>query len=229
VNLRALQLLLAVLPVRPLAAQIPRFQHYLGGELGISRPRFQSASPGGGEKLSGLVLGGRLHVALHPVSLDVSYSQGRLTADTGSAAARALVEGSVLVVARPLNWLALKAGPHLRAYAAPGGTERWVLWEARAHADAPILEGKWVAYGELWLAVASSVNVDPGSAGARGAEAGLSIKVPGSPVWARLAYLVDQSRLANSTRTESLQSIALSIELAARVPDYILPIGHRLR
>jgi hypothetical protein len=216
VNLRALLLLLAILPARPLAAQLPRIQQYLGGELGISRPRFQSASPGGGEKLSGLVVGGSVHVTLRPVSLELSYSQGRLTADTGNAAARDLVEGSLLLTGRPLNWLALKVGPHLRAYAAPGGTERWVLWEARARADAPILEGKWLVYGELWVAVASSVNVDPGSGGARGAEAGLTVRVPQTPLWARLAYVVDQSRFKNGTRTESVQSVVLALGLSAR-------------
>ena len=228
-NLRTFPLLLALLPARPLAAQLPlpQIRQYLGGEFAISRPRFQTASPGGGEKLSGLMVGGRLHVALHPVSLDLSYSQGRLTADTGGAAARAIVEGSLLATARPLDWLALKVGPHLRAYAAPGGTERWVLWEARAHAETPILEGRWLAYGELWLAVGSSVNVDPGSAGARGAEAGLTIKLPQSPLWVRLGYAVDQARLKNDTRIESVQSVILAVALAARVPDHIITFGHR--
>jgi hypothetical protein len=216
VNPHALALLVVLLPARPLAAQIPR---YLGADLGISRPRFQSASPGGGEKLSGLVIGGRLQFALRPVSLELSYSQGRLTADTGSAAARDIVEGSLFVTARPVSWLAVKAGPHLRAFSAPGGTERWVLWEGRAHADAPILAGTWLAYAELWMAVASSVNVDPGAAGARGAEAGLSIKVPQSPLWVRLAYVVDQAKFKNDTRTEGVQSVILAIGLAAPAPS----------
>jgi len=213
VNLRALPLLLACLPARPLVAQIPR---YVGLDLQISRPRFQSASAGGGEVLTGLVAGGRLRIVLRPVSLDLSYSQGRLTADTGSAAARDIVEGSLFFVVRPVPWLALKAGPHLRAYAAPGGTERWVLWEGRAHADAPLLEGGWRAYGELWVAVASSVNVDPGAEGARGAEVGLTVKLPQSPLWGRLAYLVDQARLKNDARTESVQSVIVAIGFGGR-------------
>ena len=198
---------------RPLAAQVPRF---LGLDLQVSRPRFQSTSPGGGEMLSGLVAGGRVRVVLRPVSLDLSYSQGRLTADTGSAAARDIVEGSLFLSARPVPWLALKAGPHLRAFAAPGGTERWVLWEGRAHVEAPIVPGEWMAYVEGWVAVASSVNVDPGAAGARGAEAGLTIKLPHSPLWGRLAYVVDQAQLKNGARTESVQSVVLAIEFGGR-------------
>lgn len=213
-NARILVALLACLPpVRPLAAQV---QRYLGFDLQISRPRFQSTSPGGGEMLSGLVAGGRLRVVLRPLSLDLSYSQGRLTADTGGAAARDIVEGSLLVAARPVPWLALKAGPHLRAFAAPGGTERWVLWEGRAHADAPIVPGEWLAYFEAWVAVASSVNVDPGASGAHGAEAGFTVKVPQSPVWGRLAYIVDQARLKNGARSETLQTVVLSIGIGER-------------
>lgn len=218
-NLRALPLVLGFLPVSPIAAQVPR---YLGGDLGISWPQFQSASPGGGAKLSGLVAGGRLRVDLRPVSFELSYSQGRLAADTGGAPARDIVEGSLFLTARPLPWLALKAGPHLRAYAAPGGTERWVLWEGRAHADAPIIEGQWLAYGEVWVAVASSVNVSSGASGARGAEAGLTLKLPQSPkllqspLWVRLAYVVDQARLKNNAGTESLQSVVLAIGLGGR-------------
>jgi len=212
-NLRTLPLLLAFLPAVPLAAQVPR---YFGVDLGIARPDFQSTSPVGGEKLSGLVFNERLRIVLRPVSLDLWYSQGRLTADTGHSAAREIVEGSVFVTARPVPWLALKAGPHLRAFAAPGGTERWVWWEGRAHADAPIREGEWLAYGEVWIAVASSVNVAPGAAGARGAEAGLTLKLPRSPLWARLAYLVDQTRLKNGAGTESLQSVAVAIGFGGR-------------
>ena len=208
-----LALLAAMAPTGPLAAQLPR---NLGLDLQISRPRLQSTSPGGGEMLSGLVAGGRLRVVLRPVSLDLSYSQGRLTADTGGAAARDIVEGSLLVAARPVPWLALKAGPHLRAFAAPGGTERWVLWEGRAHADAPIVQGEWLAYVEAWVAVASSVNVDPGASGARGAEAGLTVKVPQSPLWGRLAFVVDQARLKNGARSETLQTVVLSIGLGER-------------
>lgn len=209
----ALALLLAALPLRPLQAQQPR---PLTWDLGLSWPQFQSASAGGAERLSGLVAGGRLRFTVLPLSLDLSYSQGRLTAHSVGTASRDIVEGSLLLGGRPLPWLSLKAGPHLRAFPAPGGTERWVLWEGRAHADAPMLGDEWLAYGELWVAVASSVNVSPGAGGARGAEAGLSLRLPQSPLWARLAYVVDQASFKGGARTESLQSVVLTIGLHGR-------------
>ncbi len=212
---RALPWLLIALAARPtpLTAQLP---HYLGVDVGLSRLQFQSASPGGGEKLSGFAALGHWRIVLRPVSLDLSYAQGRLAADTGGAAARSFVEGTVFLTARPVPWLALKAGPQLRAYAAPGGTERWVWWEGRAHADAPLLDGEWLAYGEVWVAVASSVNVIPGASGAHGAEVGLTLKLPQSPVWGRLAYAVDQARFKNGARTESLQSVVLTAGFGGR-------------
>ena len=212
---RALPLLLLALAARPvpLAAQLPR---YLGLDVGLSRLQFQSSSPSGGEKLSGFAALGHWRIVLRPVSLDLSYAQGRLAADTGSAVARSFVEGAVFLTARPAPWLVLKAGPHVRAYAAPGGTERWILWEGRAHADAPLLDGEWLAYGELWVSVASSVNVVPGASGARGAEVGLTLKLPQSPVWGRLAYAVDQANLKTGARTESLQSVVLTAGFGGR-------------
>jgi hypothetical protein len=204
---------LLALAARPAAAQLPR---YLGVDVGVSSASFQSTAPGGGEKLSGFAGVGHWRIVLRPVSIDVAYAQGRLSADTGSAVPRALVEGSVFATYRPVPWFALKTGPHVRAFAATGGTERWMLWEGRAHADAPLLDGEWQAYGELWVALASSVNVTPGAGGARGAEAGLTLKLPRSPVWARLAYAVDQMRLKNDARTESLQSVALTLGFGGR-------------
>jgi len=209
----AAPVVLLALAARPAAAQLPR---YLGVDIGLSSASFQSASPEGGEKLGGFAGVGHWRIVLHPVSIDVAYTQGRLSADTGSAVPRALVDGSLFATYRPVPWLALKTGPHVRTYAATGGTERWMLWEGRAHADAPLLDGEWQAYGELWVALASSVNVTPGSGGARGAEAGLTLKLPQSPVWARLAYAVDQMRLKSDARTESLQSVALTLGFGGR-------------
>jgi len=206
-------LLLLALAARPAAAQLPR---YLGVDVGLASASFQSASPYGGEKLSGFAGVGHWRIVLRPVSIDVAYAQGRLSADTGSAVPRSLVDGSIFATYRPLPWLALKTGPHVRAYAAAGGTERWMLWEGRAHADAPLLDGEWQAYGELWVSLASSVNVTPGADGARGAEVGLTLKLPRSPGWARLAYAVDQMRLRYDARTESLQSVALTLGFGGR-------------
>jgi hypothetical protein len=214
VSARVAALVLAgALATAPLAAQVSRFA---GTDAGAYRVRFHSAWQGGGEALSGFAVGGQTRLVVGHVSLEASYAQGRLTADTGAAAARDLVDGSLALVVRPTHWLALKAGPHLRAYVAPGGTERWVLWEARARGESAIIPGVLQAHVEGWIAVASEVNVAPGAAGAHGGEAGLTLRLAQSPFWARLSYAVDRARMANDARTETVEAVFLGVGFGGR-------------
>jgi hypothetical protein len=216
VSARAAALALAcVVVARPLAAQALRF---FDAEADVSRARFRSETPGRNENLSGIVVGVRAHTAGRLLSLEASYAQGRLSADAASGPSRSVVDGSVLLTSRPLPWLTFKVGPQLRAYAAPGGTERWVLWEYRARADTPIISPALSlrAHVELWVALASSVNVDPGASGARGGEAGMVWRLPHSPFWLRLSYSVDQETMKNNARTEALEAVVLTIGLGGR-------------
>jgi len=196
---------------RPLAAQGSRVE----AEADLSRASFRSAVPTGREALSGAVLGLRARISGSRVSLEAAYAQGRLSASAGSGPSRSIVDGSLFVSTKPLPWLTLKAGPQLRAYSAPGGTERWVLWESRARAETPIASPALAlrAHIELWAALASSVNADPGAAGARGGQAGMALRLPGSPLWMRLSYVVDQERMKNGARTEALETVVLTVGL----------------
>ena len=208
-------LLVALLAARPLAAQL---HDRLGVDVGLARPRFTATSPTGTEQLSGLFAHARVRVRLQPVSVDVSYAQGRVSADAGSAAARTFVDGSVFAVYRPptVSWLTLRAGPHLRAYSAPGGTERWVLWELHAHGEMPIVADELTTYAEGWIAPAASVNLDAGAAGAKGAEVGVMLHLPRSPLWARLSFVADQAKLKGGARTEALQTVVASVGFGGR-------------
>ncbi len=212
---KALALLVAgLVQAGPLAAQLPGI---LGSaNLGLARQHFESSYPGGAESLSGALIIGQAGVALRPFSVDVAYGQGRLASSDGSSAARSVVEASVYVSRRVTPWLLLKAGPHIRAYSAPGSTERWVMWEAHARGDEPVITGLLSAYLEGWYAVVSTANVDPGGSGARGAEVGVMLRKPDSPVWAKLGYAVDQSSLKSNARTESMQSILVTVGIGGR-------------
>ena len=212
---RTVGLLLAcLLRAGPLAAQLPQL---LGSvDLSLARQHFRSSFSGGSELLSGTQMTGQVGLALRPFTVNVSYAQGRLASSDGSSAARSVVEASVMLSRRVTPWLLLKAGPRVRAYAATGSTERGVMWEGHAHVDESVITGVLAAYVEGWLAVASSANVDPGGSGARGAEVGLTMQIPGSALWARLGYAVDQASLKNSARTEALQSIVVTIGLGGR-------------
>ena len=205
--------LAGALAAQPMAAQGSRFA---GSDAGVYRVRFRSTVLGGGEALSGFAAGALARVAFGRVSVEASYGQGRLTADTGAAAARNLVDGSVAVAVRAAPWLLVMAGPHLRGYVAPGGTERWVFWEARVRGESAIIPGVLLAHVEGWVALASSVNMDPGAAGAHGGEAGLTLRLAQSPFWARLAYAVDNAKLTNGARTETVEAVFLGVGFGGR-------------
>jgi hypothetical protein len=199
--------LAALLAPAPLAAQVER---RAGFEALVTRTHFASSGPGGAEAMSGIVAGGRARLALGPLALSASYDQGRLLADSGSAAPRDLVDGAVMLGVRPVPWLTVGAGPHLRAYTNAGGTERWVLWQARVGAEAPLIPGAVDAEAGVWVAAGITANTTPGASDARGADAGLTVHLPRSPLWARLAYTVDRARLQQGARTETLESVVLS-------------------
>lgn len=182
----------------------------------VARVHLRASGSGIGEALSGFVAEGRGSVRLGAVALVAAYAQGHLAADSGAAAGRDLVDGTLLVAARPTPWLTVAAGPHARAYTAAGTTERWVLWEAHARFASPIIVGTLRAHAEGWLALASSVNAAAGAAGAGGAEAGLTMLVPGTALWARFAYVVDLARMKGGVRTETLEGVILSIGFGAR-------------
>jgi hypothetical protein len=206
--------LAALLWAGPAAAQLPGF---LGSvDLSLARQHFQSSFSGGAESLNGALMSGRIGIAFRPVSVDVSYAQGRLASGDGTSPARSVVEAIAMVSRRVTPWLLLKAGPHMRAYSAPGSTERWVMWELHAHADEPVITGVLAAYLEGWIAPIASANVDPGGSSARGAEVGVTLRHPDSPLWARLAFVVDQASLKSNARTESLQSVVVSVGLGGR-------------
>ena len=101
--------------------------------------RVRTEQPGGATEFSGAAFGGEGTLSLGRFRLDLSYLQGRLDPDTGSARARDLVEGAVLLGVRPVEWLTVSAGPHARAYAASGQTQRWLFWELRVRAATPFI------------------------------------------------------------------------------------------
>ena len=185
-------------------------------DAGLSRMHLHAAASGGGEEMSGIAALGRARLFVGPFTFETSYSQGHLVADTGTAASRDLVDGSAFVAWRPVSWLGLKAGPHLRAYVRPGATERWVMWEAHARVDRPIIAGMLDAHFEAWTALSATVNVDPGALGSRGGQAGLILRLWQSPYWARLTYAVDQAKLKSSARTETVEAVLFAVGLGGR-------------
>src|SRR5256884_2493132 len=126
--------LLVVLAAAVTAGQLPGQALHPNGGASVVWTRVQSQVPAGAEDFAGNAFLGQGAVGLGRLQLSVSYLQGTLNRDGAFGASRDLVEGTVMLGARPLTWLTLETGPHARAYTLSAGTQRWLFWELRARA-----------------------------------------------------------------------------------------------
>src|SRR2546430_13548755 len=132
---RALVLLVAALIAGELDAQSLRPT----GGASIVTARVRSEVPAGIDQFTGSAFLGQGALAIGRVELSVSYLQGTLNHDGGSVAGRDLVEGTVRLGVRALDWLTLEGGPHARAYTLAGGTQGGVVSELRGRGRAAVV------------------------------------------------------------------------------------------
>lgn len=188
------------------------------GDAGFVWMRSDSAAAGaaGPVRLRGPVLGGEGRLVFNGFAVGLGLSSGTLqTAD--QAVKRDLIEGRLVVSARPLPWLEMSVGPFVRAYVTDSVTERWVFWQARARVDAPIVTASLTSYVELWRALSSQVNLVAGAGRVQGGEAGVVYRPPQRPFSLRLAYRVDDAAVGRGgSGSETLEAISLAIIVGAR-------------
>ena len=109
-------------------------------------------------------------------------------------------------------WLTLEAGPHVRAYVTPAGTERWVLWEGQARAAVQVIRpGGWVylRVGRVLAADIPGMAFDHG----QGADAGLELRLGGTPLWGHVGYWVHRASASGALRVETVQGMSLGVAL----------------
>jgi len=168
-----------------------------------------AAGAAGPVRLRGPMFGGEGRVVFNGFSLGVGLSSGTLqTAD--QAVKRDLIEGRLVVAARPVPWLEMSVGPFVRAYVTDTVTERWVFWQARARVEAPIVTASLTSYVELWRALSSDVNLVAGAGRVQGGEAGVVYRPPQRPFWLRLSYRLDDAAV-RARGSETLEAISLAI------------------
>ena len=188
------------------------------GDAGFVWVRSDSAAVGtaGAARLRGPVLGGEGRLVFNGFAVGLGLSSGTLqTAD--QAVKRDLIEGRLVVSARPLPWLEMSVGPFVRAYVTDSVTERWVFWQARARVDAPIVTASLTSYVELWRALSSRVNLVAGAGRVQGGEAGVVYRPPQRPFSLRLAYRVDDAAVrGGGSGSETLEAISLAIIVGER-------------
>ena len=212
---------LVALGAMPLPAQhLPRWSAEISG-IGM---RLSSQTGPSTTKLSGASFGFQGQYVYHNfITVDLGYWQGKLNqAGIGN---RDVVEGFAQVGARPLSWLTLRAGPHAWTYISDAGTQRWFLWEGRAHAQGQILPAVQ-SYIELWKVFSASVNVPQAFQTGTGGEGGLSLRIRGLPLIPsklparlRLGYGIERVRMngtqAQGSRAEVLDRLTLAFGVEA--------------
>ena len=188
------------------------------GDAGFVWVRSDTAPAGAGAmRLRGPVLGGEGRLVFNGFSVGLGLSSGTLKAADQGTAKRDLIEGRLLVAARPLPWLEMSVGPFVRAYVTDAVTERWVFWQARARVDAPIVTSGLTSYLELWRAVSSQVNLVAGAGRVQGGEAGATYRPPKRPFSLRLAYRVDDAAVrGGGDGSQMLEAISVSVMVGER-------------
>jgi hypothetical protein len=173
--------------------------------------RVETEEPAVTQLLTGFLLGGVASAALGRFSIDGRYAEGSVESSNGSFA-QDVVEAEVLIGAAPLPWLLVKAGPHVRSFTFADGTRRrWVFWEARLRAQARMLDRVLLGYLEGWKVVGGSVSGSDPFDAAQGAEGGLEFRFESLPVWTRIGYRVDRSRLQGIADPQTVEQIIFAV------------------
>ena len=162
--------------------------------------------------LRGPGFGGEGRIAVNGLVFGLGLLEGQLkpagSSGGGTTPQLDLVQGTVFVGGRVLPWLEMTAGPVVRAYLTDSTTERWVIWQARARVDAPIVMGQLSSYFEVWRSLSSDVNLPTGAGRIQGGEAGVVFQPPQQRVWLRLSYRMDDALLGGGN--ETMEGITLS-------------------
>ena len=190
-----------------------RLHPFGGASLATTRLRSEGKNPFTG---AGSAFLGQGALSIGRLRLTMSYLQGTLDPDGALGAARPLVEGTVLLGVRVLDWLTLETGPHARAYTLTAGTERWLFWELRARASSAFVGSAVRGYAELWRAVAADANVPEPFDHAQGGEAGMIVRLARAPFEGRLGYRIDHAVLGGGSRLETVDGVVIGVGLAWR-------------
>jgi hypothetical protein len=75
-----------------------------------------------------------------------------------------------------------------------------------------LIAGLAAAHVEGWLSVVATSNVQGGGSGARGAEAGVTMRIPRVPASVRLGYVADRAAFANGG-SEFVEGIRVALQV----------------
>ncbi len=162
---------------------------------------------------AGPVLGATVKGAWRRFELEGHYLEGALTPDGVSGVdGEDFVDARAVARVRIAPWLALGAGPHLRAFITPAGTARWSRMEVHARSEGELIAGVARLRVDLWVAASATSNVQGGGTGALGGEIGVVTRIPRAPVALQVSYIADRATFA-SGGAEFVEGVRLGLVL----------------
>lgn len=201
---------LAALAAGESAAQ-SRFGFGAAGMVGIPTVRHELGPAV--ETLSGTTFGGGAFVRFAFVEVGGRYLEGSIeNAEAGRT--QDIVEGAAVLLVRPIRLLSFGFGPRARSYVEGGGTERWVTWEARVGLDAWLFPRVLRSAIEVSFALGGSESGGASIGAAKGVEGGLELWIPRTPLFLGVAYRVDQARLDDDTRRDTVEQFQLRVGIS---------------
>lgn len=205
-------LALLALPVASSIAEAQQAEYAFLGILGsarrqVTRGTVENQATGASVGVEGFTGFGRFTV-------EGRYLQGGLQGGIGEN--EDVVEGELMLGYRLRDWFTVKFGPHIRSFIIDGVTERWTFWEARLRGTGEVYapESQVISidsYGELWIALAGSVELAGGFGSGRGIEGGIVVRLAGSPIAGRLGYRIDQGNVSGGDRRDIVQELILAV------------------
>ena len=191
--------------------------NWLAVGASANRIRLQTRfATGASSDVSGRALGASGDIRRGPVALALGYWQGRVDADPAGTQQQDVIDGYALLVVHAQPWLGVKVGAEARSYVTPAGTERWVFWQVRLHAERAIVNPSVRGHVEIWHALSTEVNTQGTVDRAQGGEVGLTLQRALGPLWLRMAYGIDDARLNGSERRQTLEALAFSVGYGGR-------------
>jgi len=197
------------------AQQRPRGTAFADGAIVRYETKFGGTEEG---SFGGPTFGLQAGLSLAKFTLSAQYLEGRLNPRAGSpdTISRDLVEARLLLGVRPVPWLSLGVGPHIRAFVFDTTTVRWVMWQARARAQGALPSTSLETYVELWYALSATVNLPAPVDHVQGGEAGVVLRPRRSKVWFQLGYRVDGSQLGSGSSSESVEAVSFALGIGGR-------------
>jgi hypothetical protein len=197
-----------------LGAQTPNWLTVGAGATGI---RLQNRfATGASSDVSGIAVGVSSSVEVGRLALALGYWQGRLNADPSGTQEQDVIDGYAFLMVRATPWLRVKGGAEARSYVTAAGTEHWLFWQARLHAERTIVDPSVRGHIEVWRALSSEVNTPVTVDRAQGGEVGVTLLRALGPLWARLTYGIDDVRLNAGARRQTLEALAFTLGYGGR-------------